>query len=65
LKNFNFQGTPSFNAINNYWGTTDENVIKTQIYDWFDNNALGIVNYAPFLTAPDPNCPDVNWTPLP
>ncbi|MEH7300473.1 Ig-like domain-containing protein, partial [Neobacillus drentensis] len=34
----------------NYWGTTDEAVIKEKIYDGYDNVNNGLVTYKPFLT---------------
>ncbi len=59
------QGSPNILAVNNYWGTTDPSVIKTRIYDWFDDNAKAIIDFEPYLTSPDPDCPDASWTPLP
>jgi len=48
-------------ATNNYWNTTDANVINTMIYD--KNDDLGIpyhVEYNPILTEPHPNTPVFN-----
>lgn len=48
-------------ATNNYWNTTDANVINTMIYDKNDN--LGVpyyVEYNPILTEPHPNTPVFN-----
>jgi len=53
----NRSGTQNINAKNNWWGTADENVIKTKIYDWYDNSSLGIIDYSNFLTQPNPNAP--------
>jgi hypothetical protein len=38
----------------NWWGTTDSNVIDAAIHDFYDNSNLGIVDYTPALTA-EPN----------
>ena len=47
-------------AENNYWGTTDESVIETMIYDRNDDlNCENYVSYLPFLTEPDPGVPDI------
>lgn len=46
-------------AANNYWGTTDINVVKSMIYD--KNKSLlsgGYVGYTPILAAPDPATPN-------
>jgi uncharacterized protein YjdB len=45
-------------ATNNYWGTTDEAVIQTMIYDkTVDLNSAGTIDHKPFLTAPHPQTP--------
>ena len=48
-------------ATNNYWSTTDVNVINTMIHD--KNDDLGCANYIefrPILTEPHPNTPVFN-----
>ena len=45
------------NMQDNWWGTTNGTEIQARIYDWFEDPALGIVDYAPFLTEPDPDAP--------
>jgi hypothetical protein len=57
LYNDHAQGTPNINAINNWWGTSNDLQVKAKIYDWSDNGNLGIVNYSPFLTKPDTSAP--------
>ncbi|MDD5528848.1 MAG: T9SS type A sorting domain-containing protein [bacterium] len=37
------------NAAYNYWNTADTTVMKTKIYDYYDNTGKGIVFYKPFL----------------
>lgn len=44
-------------AINNWWGTTDTQVIKQSIYDAEDDFNLGTVNFIPFLTELNPDSP--------
>ena len=63
MYNGNAQGTTNLAATNNWWGTSDDATIQTKIYDWFDNNTLGIVNYSPYVITPDtlaPVSPPVN-----
>jgi parallel beta-helix repeat protein len=36
-------------AMNNWWGDTDPEIISTKIYDWNDNLNLPAVNYANWL----------------
>ena len=57
IYNENAQGTNNLVATNNWWGTAVDTTIKADIYDWFDNNTLGIVNYSPFLITPDTLAP--------
>jgi hypothetical protein len=48
----------SMSAIHNYWGTTDEGLIQSMIYDRTrDLNSAAVIPYTPFLTQPDPNSP--------
>ncbi len=44
--------TNNITATNNYWGTTDENVIKQKIFDYFDDINYGQVTYTPFFASP-------------
>jgi len=60
------QTEPDFYLQNNWWGTSNDSIIQTDlIYDWFDNSSLGIVIYQPFLTEADtiaPISPPYNLT---
>ncbi|MBN1971538.1 MAG: hypothetical protein JXR48_04130 [Candidatus Delongbacteria bacterium] len=49
--------TSTIDATNNWWGTTDETVIQNRIYDYNDDFNLGVVNYLPYLTEPNPDAP--------
>ncbi|MCP8309548.1 MAG: right-handed parallel beta-helix repeat-containing protein [archaeon] len=40
------------NAANNWWGTTNETLIKEHIYDYYDNYYRGKVLYKPCLSTP-------------
>ncbi len=53
------QWIPSFdiNALNNYWGTTDSNLISEYIRDYYDDFSLGKVSYEPFETTPVTDAP--------
>lgn len=57
LYNDNAQGSANVGSTNNWWGTVNDADIQAKIYDWFDNNSLGIVNYSPYLTTPDTAAP--------
>ncbi len=57
LYNDNAQGSANVAATTNWWGTANDAGIQAKIYDWFDDNSLGIVNYSPYLTAPDTAAP--------
>ncbi|MBI2303319.1 MAG: carboxypeptidase regulatory-like domain-containing protein [Chloroflexi bacterium] len=60
--NNNLYGNTSYEAYNlsssaisatsNWWGTTDSVAIESEIYDFFDDIAKGIVSYSPYLSAP-------------
>ena len=39
-------------ALNNWWGITNETLIREQIYDYYDDYNLGKVLFKPFLTTP-------------
>jgi hypothetical protein len=42
---------------NNWWGTTDNQAIDQSIHDNKDDYNLGVVNYEPALTEPNPDAP--------
>jgi hypothetical protein len=41
-------------ATDNWWGTTNSNEIDSQIYDYYDDFALGRIVYAPFSSTSHP-----------
>ena len=45
-------GSPNIDSTNNWWGTTNDLSIQAHIYDWIDNNTIGLVSYIPYLTSP-------------
>ena len=45
-------GSSSVDARNNWWGTTDEDLIEEYIYDWYDDASLMKVVYQPVATSP-------------
>lgn len=57
LFNGNAQGTPNIAATGNWWGTANDSSIQAMIHDWLDDNTLGVVDYSPFLSAPDTAAP--------
>jgi hypothetical protein len=46
------QGSTDIDATYNWWGTVNNSEIQQNIYDWFKNGSLGIVNYVPYLPEP-------------
>ena len=42
-------------ATENYWGSTLESDVQAAIWDFYDDPSLFTVNYAGFLSAPDPS----------
>jgi hypothetical protein len=49
------QGTNNVDAANNWWGTTNTQVINQTIHDFKNDFNLGNVNFTPFLIASNPN----------
>ncbi len=62
-QNLSLTGPSNVTAMHNWWGTTDQQAINQTIYDFKNDFNLGIVNFVPFLTAPNLQAPSVN-TPL-
>ncbi len=50
---FNVKNTSNknINAQGNYWGTTNEQIIKDKILDLYDNINYGVVDYSGFLSS--------------
>lgn len=46
-------GTSNQSAPNNWWGTTNPELINQSITDHYDNTPSGIVTFTPFLTEPN------------
>ncbi len=59
---YNINNKKRFNvsAENNWWGTVNENEIGLMIYDYYDSQAYGIVDYEPYLYGPF----DGKWLPI-
>lgn len=50
--------SPTIDATQNYWGTTDTAIIDLKIYDGNDDIRIGsYIVYQPILTSPHPNTP--------
>ncbi|MBU2913443.1 T9SS type A sorting domain-containing protein [Reichenbachiella agariperforans] len=47
----------NIDATENYWGTDDENIIATQIFDGLDDINSGIVDFSSYLTSPTADAP--------
>jgi hypothetical protein len=52
-------------VINNWWGTTDTQLINQSMFDNKNDFNLGKVNFVPFLTAPNPDAPAITMIPSP
>lgn len=58
----NIYGNTAYDVINNdslgkdaaynWWGTSTSSEIDAKIFDFYDNPALGIINYSPTLIGP-------------
>ncbi|PXF61641.1 MAG: hypothetical protein C4B59_03590 [Candidatus Methanogaster sp.] len=46
--------TDDVDAANNWWGTTDRDIINVSIHDWNDDPSKGNVTYLPILNDPAP-----------
>jgi len=55
--NINLGIPDTINATYNWWGTTDTQAINQSIYDFKNDFNLGMVEFVPFLTAPNPAAP--------
>ena len=52
LYNGNRFGGSDVDAENNWWGTTDPDVIEDHIWHFMDDPSLSFVDYTPYLTSP-------------
>ena len=50
-------GSDAVNLENNWWGTTSDVSMQVKVYDWNDDASKGLVDYTPFLTAPNTTAP--------
>ena len=56
--------TANMNAVQNYWGTNDTNIIDAMIYDKSDDiTCANFIDYTPILTEPHPDTPVFSVTP--
>jgi len=53
---------PNVSARNNFWNTTDANVISSMIVDGSDGGGQTVIEFNPFLFAPDPSTPQSTLT---
>jgi len=54
---FESEQSDDVDAINNWWGTTDNDIISASIYDYNDDTGRGNVTYLPRLDQPAPCAP--------
>ena len=62
--NFDLSAPNNIDVTYNWWGTSNQSAISNSIYGYNQDFTLGQVNYTPFLTAPNPQAPNLN-TPIP
>ena len=55
--NVHLLSSVNITASYNWWGSTDSQAIGQTIYDFKNDFTLGTVNFASFLTAPNPDAP--------
>jgi hypothetical protein len=55
--NIYLSGSDNINAVNNWWGTTDQQAINQSIHDSKNDFNLGTVTFVPFLTVSNPQAP--------
>ncbi len=53
----NLMDAPEVSASDNYWGVTEGQAIQQIIYDWLDNETLGLASCMPALEEMSPNAP--------
>ncbi|MDP7360354.1 MAG: fibronectin type III domain-containing protein, partial [Pseudomonadales bacterium] len=51
MENTTALGTGDLNVENNYWGTSDTSVIAAKMYEWDEDDALGLVDHEPFESS--------------
>lgn len=51
LSTGDLQSAPALQATDNWWNTLDSNAIAGRIWDWYDDDSLGIVFYEPFAPS--------------
>ncbi len=49
LKFLSHSLSPDLQAIDNYWGTTDNDTIECLVHDWLENSGVGLVKWKPYL----------------
>lgn len=52
-----YPSSVTINSKSNWWGTAIDAGVQAMIYDWNDDSSRAIVDYSPFLTAPDTTAP--------
>jgi hypothetical protein len=67
LYNIEHRHLRDLDARNNWWGTTDIQLINQSIFDRKNDSFLGEVKFTPFLVASNPNAPAIPaiTTPIP
>lgn len=50
-------GSKNINMENNWWGTTDEDIINSLIFDILDDSDRGWIDYSNYLTIPNTDAP--------
>jgi len=63
---FRSKGTSDVcNISNQYWGTSNlQKIKKDDLYDFYENSALPMINVTPFLSAPSDSCHAITWKTL-
>ncbi|KAI8494760.1 hypothetical protein Bbelb_273650 [Branchiostoma belcheri] len=64
VRTYSWDG-PTIEAIDNFWGTDNENIIRKKIFDYSDWNSGAQVTYSPFLDSANGNPVDAILNPSP
>jgi hypothetical protein len=57
LRNYNYAADPDINLESNWWGSNNPGLVQANMYDWFDDVTLGVIDFIPYLIDLDTIAP--------